>query len=97
MENVWRDFIILTYVQPIMCNVSQEISMDKNDVFQRDQFKMLVQKCAHNYINLKNGYQPIQLDNTIFRTTGTYNFICMEMCSKTDSMENNYNKITVVN
>ena len=58
---------------------------------------MLVQKCAHNYINLKNGYQPIQLDNTIFRTTGIYNFVCMEMCSKTDSMENNYNKITVVN
>ena len=58
---------------------------------------MLVQKCAHNYINLKNGYQPIQLDNTTFRTTGMYNFVCMEMCSKTDSMENNYNKITVVN
>jgi len=58
---------------------------------------MLVQKYAHNYINLKNGYQQIQLDNTTFRTTGMYNFVCMEMCSKTDSIENNYNKITVVN
>ena len=27
--NVWRNFMMLTYVQPIMCNVSQEISMDK--------------------------------------------------------------------
>jgi len=48
------------------------------------------------YINLKDSDQPIQLDNTIFRTTGTYNFVCMEMWSKADSMESNYNKITAV-
>ena len=27
---------------------------------------------------------------------GRYNFVCMEMWSKADSMESNYNKITVV-